>query len=107
MERLTKRDEFGNADIIGVDCADLQLNLSFEEFNKVTEALNKLAKYEELEQQRKLANPREIKENILGRMSEFIEEYCDCCKSPIDCYGVRIDTMKRAIQIVKAGFAGI
>lgn len=27
MTRLTKRDEFGNADIIGVDSADLQCNL--------------------------------------------------------------------------------
>ena len=51
MERLTKRDEFGNADIIGVDSMDLQQNLGFEEFNKVTDALNKLAEYEELEEQ--------------------------------------------------------
>ena len=27
MERLTERDEFGNADIIGVDSMDLQCNL--------------------------------------------------------------------------------
>lgn len=46
--RLTKRDEYGNADIIGVDSADLQLNLSYEEFNRVTEALNKLAAYEDI-----------------------------------------------------------
>lgn len=51
MERLTKRDEYGNADIIGVDSEDLQLNLSFDEFNKVTAALNKLADYEDLEEQ--------------------------------------------------------
>lgn len=51
MKRLTKRDEFGNADIIGVDSADLQLNLEFKEFNKVTDALNKLAEYEDLEEQ--------------------------------------------------------
>lgn len=49
MERLTERDEFGNADITGVDSESLQLSLSFEEFNKVTEALNKLAEYEDLE----------------------------------------------------------
>ena len=54
MEKLTERDEFGNADIIGVDSADLQLNLEFEEFSKVTSALNKLAKYEDLEEQGKL-----------------------------------------------------
>lgn len=51
MERLTERDEFGNADIIGVDSEDLQLNLDFKQMNKVTDALNKLANYEDLEQQ--------------------------------------------------------
>lgn len=49
MERLTEYDEFGNAGIRGVDSADLQLNLEFEEFNKVTSALNKLAECEDLE----------------------------------------------------------
>lgn len=49
MERLTERDEFGNADIIGVDSEDLQLNLDFEQMNKVTDSLNKLAEYEDLE----------------------------------------------------------
>ena len=51
MERLTECDEFGNADIIGVDSEDLQLNLDFEQMNKVTDALNKLAQYEGLEEQ--------------------------------------------------------
>ena len=54
MTRLTKRDEFGNADIIGVDSTDLQYNLEFDDLIKATEALNKLAKYEDLEEQRKL-----------------------------------------------------
>lgn len=47
MNRLTERDEYGNADIIGVDSEDLQLNLDFEGFNRVTEALNRLAAYED------------------------------------------------------------
>lgn len=51
MERLTERDEFGNADIIGVDSVDLQLNLTYPQFNRVTEALNRLAAYEEAEEQ--------------------------------------------------------
>lgn len=50
MERLTKKDEYGNADILGVDSRDL-LNLDFGSFNKVTNALNKLAEYEDLEEQ--------------------------------------------------------
>ncbi len=48
-KRLTERDEFGNANIIGVDSASLQLNLSFDEFNRVTEALNRLAEFEDRE----------------------------------------------------------
>lgn len=54
MERFTRRDEFGNADIIGVDSEKLQSNLDFGEFNKVTNALNKLAGYEDLEEKGKL-----------------------------------------------------
>lgn len=54
IKRLTERDEFGNADIIGVDSADLQLNLEFDELNKTTNALNRLAEYEDLEEQGKL-----------------------------------------------------
>lgn len=50
MERLTERDEYGNADIIGVDIEDFQLSLDYEEFCKVTDALNKLADYEDREQ---------------------------------------------------------
>jgi hypothetical protein len=48
MKRLTERDEYGNADIIGVDSEELQLNLEFKEFNLVTDALNKLAAYEDI-----------------------------------------------------------
>ena len=47
FERLTKRDEYGNADIIGVDSAELQINLKFDELNRVTDALNRLAAYED------------------------------------------------------------
>lgn len=49
-KRLTERDEFDNADIIGVSSADIQLNLNFAEFNRVTNALNKLADYEDAEE---------------------------------------------------------
>ncbi len=51
MEKLTKRDESGNAGIIGVDSMDLQCSLGFCGFNKATIALDKLAGYEELEGQ--------------------------------------------------------
>lgn len=47
MDRLTERDEFGNADIIGVDSQDLTEALDFDQLNLVTEALNRLAAYED------------------------------------------------------------
>ena len=47
MNRLTKRDEYGNADIIGVDSGGWTIELEYDEMNLVTEALNKLAEYEE------------------------------------------------------------
>ena len=81
MERLTGRDEFGNADIVGVDSMDLQCNLEFDEFNKVTNALNKLAEYEGLEEQRKLLKlPAAIGDEIffifMNCPKDYKEEYC-------------------------------
>lgn len=48
MSRFTERDEYGNAEIIGIDSMDLQGNLEFDEFNKVTNALNRFADYEDI-----------------------------------------------------------
>ena len=51
MPRLTERDEFGNADIIGVDSQDLtECIYTVDELNRVTAALNKLADYEDAEE---------------------------------------------------------
>ena len=46
-ERLTKRDEFGNADVIDVDEVALYSHLTFADMNRVTEALNRLAELED------------------------------------------------------------
>ena len=74
MERLTERDEFGNADITGVDSADLQLNLEFEELNKVTNALNRLAEYEDLEEQGRIVRlPCAVGDEVY-RVSKGAEE---------------------------------
>lgn len=67
MKRLTERDEYGNADIINVNSIDLQSNLEINEFNKVTNALNKLADYEDLE-----LTPEQIKE-----MDKLYTEKCE------------------------------
>lgn len=49
MERLTEWDEFGNADIIALSdmMPEIYAELSFGETNALTEALNRLAKYED------------------------------------------------------------
>ena len=79
MERLTERDEFGNADIIGVDSEDLQLNLDFEQMNKVTYALNKLAEYEDLDEQGLLLrSPLKIGDTVYSVTRDFISEYTIC-----------------------------
>lgn len=61
IKRLTERDEYGNADIIGVDSAELQLNLEFDELNRVTDALNRLAGYEDSG-----LSPQEVQLNIFA-----------------------------------------
>lgn len=47
MERLTERDEFGNADVIGCPTGLFGLDLEFEPLNAMTVAMNKLAAYED------------------------------------------------------------
>ena len=47
MERLTERDEFDNAAIIKCPSENFVLDLEFNELNAVTEALNRLAEYED------------------------------------------------------------
>jgi len=51
LPRLTERDEYGNADIIGVESVDLYDELRNNEINLVTEALNKLAMLEDIEEE--------------------------------------------------------
>ena len=50
-ERLTERDEYGNADIIGCESELLCGDLDFKQMNCLTKALNRLAEYEDLEEQ--------------------------------------------------------
>lgn len=51
-KRLTQRDEFGNAEIIALSdtMPELYAGLSFSETNALTYALNKLADYEDKEE---------------------------------------------------------
>ena len=97
LERLTERDEYGNADIIGVESADLQLNLEFDEFNKVTNALNRLAAYEDsglsLDEVQELA-----KAKADGRLVVLP------CKVGENCF-VAIHTEKRVLEITVNEFS--
>lgn len=54
MERLTERDEFGSVDIIGVDSMKLEYDVGCDVYDKLTDAMEKLAEYEYLEEQGKL-----------------------------------------------------
>lgn len=50
VNRLTEWDEFGNADVIALSdmMPEIYAELSFSETNALTEALNRLAKYEDI-----------------------------------------------------------
>lgn len=98
MKRLTKRDEYGNADIIGVDSNELQLNLEFEELNKVTDALNRLATYEDtgLSPEQVL----ELKERIVPQEGVGEEGYLHLKMRR----RIMMDKYKEAIQAIKSNY---
>lgn len=84
-ERLTVRDEYGNADIIGVDSADLQLNLGFKELNIVTNTLNRLAEFEDIG-----LSPDEI----IGMKS--------LCEKTYDDLRHRVNTAEKEVEQLRA-----
>ena len=95
MTRLTRRDEFGNADIIGVDSADLQLNLDFEQFNLVTAALNKLADYEDSG-----LTPAEVKQLSEGKA--IYEAYDGSKLDKADQYIEHLENrLKECVELLK------
>jgi hypothetical protein len=57
MSRLTEIDEYGNADIIGMEDETWQMGLSFNDMNKMTLALNRLHRLEKLYEQHKQPDP--------------------------------------------------
>ena len=57
MSRLTEIDEYGNADIIGMEDETWQMGLSFNDMNKMTLALNRLHRLEKLYEQQKQPDP--------------------------------------------------
>jgi len=85
MNRLTERDEFGNADIIGVDSGDLCNELFLaDELNKVTDALNKLAAYEDAEEKQAKC------------------KYCTACKDLLDMGDVNVYIIGKQLHLYAA-----
>ena len=72
-EKLTERDEYGNADIIGVDTRAFHMSLPFVQFNAFTNALNKLADYEEAELERRMV----VLPCKVGTPIFFIRTFCE------------------------------
>ncbi len=73
MNRLTERDEFGNADIIALSdiMPEIYAGLSFSETNALTDVLNRLADYEDTG-----LTPAEIKHLQADneRLHKFLDE---------------------------------
>ena len=57
MSRLTEVDEYGNADIIGMEDETWQMGLSFNDMNKMTLVLNRLHRLEKLYEHHKQPDP--------------------------------------------------
>lgn len=74
-ERLTERDEFGNADIIGVDSEILAGALDFDGLNKLTSALNNFADLEDKIESGELdyVADRKTEQTITDLLIEFDE----------------------------------
>ena len=98
MKRLTERDEFGNADIIGVDSEELQINLDLAELNRVTVALNKIAAYEDLEEQGKLLKLPFTVGDVLYRLYTVDDV--------VKVYEHRMATLTNIVNIMETGEIG-
>lgn len=70
LGRCTSRDEYGNADINGVDMSFL-LSLNYEEMLFVQQALNRLADFEDAEETTKMRDEEKM-ENIKPQRFEKV-----------------------------------
>lgn len=81
MERLTERDEYGKADIIALGdmMPELYAGLSFSEMNALTDAINRLAAYEDTGlSPEEVAPVRQAKWEIC---SDGYYPYCSACNT--------------------------
>lgn len=92
-KRLTERDEFGNADIIGIDSKLLYENLMGEETNKLTNALNRFAELEDMIEQGLLVKlPCKVGDTVYCVGTKCLSgEYEYECDTINDCYTCHLD----------------
>lgn len=101
-KRLTERDEFGNADIIGVNSGDLQGNLDFNALNRVTRALNRLAYFEDnIEKHNLVDREEQQKEEALAIIQIIMrnnknKQYDDILKKIAQVYEIDYNTINWA-----------
>lgn len=78
MERLTKYDEFGNAEFVGIDNTKLYERLVCDETVALTIATNKLAKLEDVMEKYGIENLEEyisaLNEDSIRDNMRYIEE---------------------------------
>lgn len=86
MKRLTERDEFGNADIIALSdmMPEIYAELSFGETNALTNALNRLAAYEDTG-----LTPEEITALIVPNAPLTVEELLELDGEPVYCMSLK------------------
>ena len=92
-KRLTKRDGFGNADIIGLDSSEIYGELDFDETNILTKALNRFATLED-----KLENGTLIELPIVAMINQTLENgelmnaytKCAICKNRTELGGCKV-----------------
>lgn len=101
MKRLTYRVKLGGAqDVVLVDKKSVKKCLKWQD------TLKRLAEYEDLEEQGNLLkNPLELKNEIIDRMKESLDEYRSYSGNATDHMGGKADSMEVAIRLVKIAFS--
>lgn len=116
-KRLTERDEFGNAYIIGVDSGILASALDFDELNKLTFALNKFADLEDKIESGEIDYVADKDKEIVRLTAENeslrvenakIDEYrCVIADISEQCRELKVENTKLKARLKKAVFGKI
>ena len=97
-KRLTERDVFGNADIIGLSTEKLYSELCFSETNLLTKALNKLVELEDKIESGELCDGKEVAREIFEELYDDVSPIFhsvtlskDTIKDRAEAYGVILE----------------